>query len=79
VTFPSDSALKHLPGSYWCQFFSFSPLRVFFAAQLYFVREGLPAFIIYSGRDRPSESGQFQVLPEHIFELFTFLLKGATC
>jgi hypothetical protein len=27
------------------------------------------------GRERPSDSGQFQGLPEGVFELFTFLLK----
>jgi hypothetical protein len=31
--------------------------------------------MIFSGREGPSESGQFQELPEAVLELFTFLLK----
>lgn len=34
------------------------------------------AFIVYSGRDRPSEFGQFQVLPEAVLNCLTSCLKS---
>lgn len=39
----------------------------------------LTIFIVYSGRERLSESSQFQGLPESYFELFTSLLKDRPC
>ena len=42
------------------------------------MRVTLPVFIVNSGREKSGKSGQFQELPEAIFELCSFCLKTAS-
>lgn len=58
-----------------------SGLRMVYAAQLYFFRMGFFAFTGYSGRDKFSESNQFQGLCEALLLCFCscFNLRGNCC
>lgn len=58
----------------WRLVFSFCLLRVFFAAQPLFLSEGLSAFIVYSGIEVPSKSGQFGGVLEDILFCLPSLL-----